>query len=174
MLEEKSRRRYTVYHIRLPCSNLLQTMAGGGVCSRNFIRSIERLGVTVVAKIWIMLVLLEHVYWCMSLNNAEPLETSLICIRLSASCDVHFDKRMICFLSGPLLHLSDLGGFLWILRLFFVHFTTFVCAFLTVIFSNCLTIGYASLDTHTHTHTLHPPHTPPHTHTNRPCRFFAN
>ena len=28
------------------------------------------------------------------------LETSLICILLSASRDVHFDKRMICFLSG--------------------------------------------------------------------------
>ena len=27
------------------------------------------------------------------------LETSLICILLSASRDVHFDKRMICFLS---------------------------------------------------------------------------
>ena len=31
-----------------------------------------------------------------------PLETSLICILLSASRDVHFDKRMICFLSGLL------------------------------------------------------------------------
>ena len=30
------------------------------------------------------------------------LETSLICILLSASRDVHFDKRMICFLSGLL------------------------------------------------------------------------
>ena len=28
------------------------------------------------------------------------LETSLLCILLSASRDVHFDKRMICFLSG--------------------------------------------------------------------------
>ena len=31
---------------------------------------------------------------------AHPLEISLICILLSASRDVHFDKRMICFLSG--------------------------------------------------------------------------
>ena len=30
----------------------------------------------------------------------RTLETSLICILLSASCDVHFDKRMICFLSS--------------------------------------------------------------------------
>ena len=30
------------------------------------------------------------------------LETSLICILLSASRDVHFEKRMICFLSGLL------------------------------------------------------------------------
>ena len=30
------------------------------------------------------------------------LETSLICILLSASRDMHFDKRMICFLSGLL------------------------------------------------------------------------
>ena len=30
------------------------------------------------------------------------LETSLICILLSASRDVHFEKRMICFLSALL------------------------------------------------------------------------
>ena len=33
---------------------------------------------------------------------ADPLETSLICILLSASRHVHFDKRKICFLSGLL------------------------------------------------------------------------
>ena len=32
----------------------------------------------------------------------NALETSLICIPLSASRDVHFYKRMICFLSGLL------------------------------------------------------------------------
>ena len=32
----------------------------------------------------------------------DALETSLICILLSVSRDVHFDKRMICFLSGLL------------------------------------------------------------------------
>ena len=32
----------------------------------------------------------------------ETLETSLICILLLASRDVHFDKRMICFLSDLL------------------------------------------------------------------------
>ena len=32
--------------------------------------------------------------------RAIPLETSLICILLSVSCDVYFDKRRICFLSG--------------------------------------------------------------------------
>ena len=32
----------------------------------------------------------------------HSLETSLICILLLASRDVHFDKRMICFLSGLL------------------------------------------------------------------------
>ena len=31
-------------------------------------------------------------------------------------------------------------------HLFFAHFTTFTCAFLTISFSNCLTIGYASFD----------------------------
>ena len=30
------------------------------------------------------------------------LETSLICILLSGSRDVHFEKRMICFLRGGL------------------------------------------------------------------------
>ena len=39
------------------------------------------------------------------------------------------------------------GGFLGTQDLFFAHFTTFASAFLTVIFSNCLTIGYASFDT---------------------------
>ena len=34
--------------------------------------------------------------------HAEALETSLICILLSARRDVHFDKGMICFLSGLL------------------------------------------------------------------------
>ena len=38
------------------------------------------------------------------------------------------------------------GGFLGTQDLFFAHFTTFACAFFTVIFSNCLTIGYASFD----------------------------
>ena len=33
-------------------------------------------------------------------NMKQTLETSLICILLSASRDVHFDKRMMCFLSG--------------------------------------------------------------------------
>ena len=39
-----------------------------------------------------------------ALSNDWPitLETSLICILLSASRDVHFDKRMICLLSGLL------------------------------------------------------------------------
>ena len=40
----------------------------------------------------------------------------------------------------------DQGGFLGTQDLFFAHFTTFACTFLTVIFSNCLTIGYASFD----------------------------
>ena len=35
-------------------------------------------------------------------NILKSLETSLICILLSASRDVHFDKRMICFLSVQL------------------------------------------------------------------------
>ena len=43
-------------------------------------------------------------------------------------------------------HLSDQGGFLGTQDLFFAHFTTFACAFFTIIFSNCLTIGYASFD----------------------------
>ena len=34
--------------------------------------------------------------------NVQTLETSLICIFLLASRDVHFDKRMICFLSDLL------------------------------------------------------------------------
>ena len=40
------------------------------------------------------------------------------------------------------------GGFLHVgtQDLFFPHFTTFASAFFTVIFSNCLTIGYASFD----------------------------
>ena len=38
------------------------------------------------------------------------------------------------------------GGFLGTQDLFFAHFTTFASAFFTVIFSNCLTIGYASFD----------------------------
>ena len=33
----------------------------------------------------------------------ESLETSLICILLSASRDVHFDKRMICFFKWSIL-----------------------------------------------------------------------
>ena len=37
-----------------------------------------------------------------SLVQRVTLETSLICILLSASRDVHFEKRMICFLSGLL------------------------------------------------------------------------
>ena len=32
----------------------------------------------------------------------DMIHDSLICILLSASRDVHFDKRMICFLSGLL------------------------------------------------------------------------
>ena len=36
----------------------------------------------------------------LKLGDHETLETSLICILLSASRDVHFDKRMIFFLSG--------------------------------------------------------------------------
>ena len=36
------------------------------------------------------------------LGLALTLETSLICILLLASRDVHFDKRMICFLSNLL------------------------------------------------------------------------
>ena len=39
-----------------------------------------------------------------------------------------------------------MGGFLGTQDLFFAHFTTFASAFFTVIFSNCLTIGYASFD----------------------------
>ena len=35
-------------------------------------------------------------------NEYISLETSLICILLLASCDVHFDKRMICFLNDLL------------------------------------------------------------------------
>ena len=42
--------------------------------------------------------------------------------------------------------LSDQGGVLGTQDLFFAHFTTFACAFFTVILSNCLTIGYASFD----------------------------
>ena len=43
--------------------------------------------------------------------------------------------------------LSDQGGLLiGIQDLFFAHFTTFACAFFSVIFSNCLTIGDASFD----------------------------
>ena len=46
------------------------------------------------------------VFWrhCACVDNFKQnaLETSLICILLSASRDVHFDKRMICFLSGLL------------------------------------------------------------------------
>ena len=38
-----------------------------------------------------------------TLSELLTLETSLICILLSASRDVHFDKRMICFLSGLFL-----------------------------------------------------------------------
>ena len=38
------------------------------------------------------------------------------------------------------------GGVLGTQHLFLAHFTTIACAFLTVIFSNCLTIGYASFD----------------------------
>ena len=38
------------------------------------------------------------------------------------------------------------GGFLGTQDLFFAHFTTFASAFFTVIFSKCLTIGYASFD----------------------------
>ena len=38
------------------------------------------------------------------------------------------------------------GGFLGTQDLFFVHFTTFASAFFTVIFSNCLSFGYASFD----------------------------
>ena len=38
------------------------------------------------------------------------------------------------------------GGFLGTQDLFFAHFTTFASVFFTVIFSNCLTIGYASFD----------------------------
>ena len=38
------------------------------------------------------------------------------------------------------------GGFLGTQDFFFAHFTTFASAFFTVIFSNCLTIGYASFD----------------------------
>ena len=37
-----------------------------------------------------------------SLPRNKSLETSLICFLLSVSRDVHFDKRMICFLSGLL------------------------------------------------------------------------
>ena len=40
--------------------------------------------------------------YCSMLKELETLETSLICILLSASRDVHFDKRMICFLSSLL------------------------------------------------------------------------
>ena len=39
------------------------------------------------------------------------------------------------------------GGFLLTQHLLFVHFTTFACPFLTVIFSNCQTNWYASFDT---------------------------
>ena len=35
-------------------------------------------------------------------GDSITLETSLICILLSASRDVHFNKRMICFLSDLL------------------------------------------------------------------------
>ena len=45
------------------------------------------------------------------------------------------------------LTLSDQGGGVQGTQdLFFTRFTTFACAFLTVIFSNCLTIGYAFLN----------------------------
>ena len=36
------------------------------------------------------------------MDGMVALETSLICILLLASRDVHFDKRMICFLSDLL------------------------------------------------------------------------
>ena len=37
-----------------------------------------------------------------TIRAKSTLETSLICTLLSASRDVHFYKRMICFLSGLL------------------------------------------------------------------------
>ena len=57
-------------------------------------------------------------------------------------------KRKLQFLCGiqKLLTLKWPRGFLGTQDLFFAHFTTFASAFFTVIFSNCLTIGYASFD----------------------------
>ena len=51
----------------------------------------------------IQICLLKYRYDLIRLGQDHAsLETSLICILLSASRDVHFDKRMICFLSDLL------------------------------------------------------------------------
>ena len=50
------------------------------------------------------------------------------------------------FISKINLTLEWPRGVLGTQHLFFAHFTTFACEFLTVIFSNCFAIGYASFD----------------------------
>ena len=86
----------------------------------------------------------------------DPLDTlskvTLLCEKMHK---VFKNKAQRC--STPL---SDQGGVLGTQDLFFAHFTTFASAFFTVIFSNCLTIGYASFDAKKIL--------------NRPRRFLAN